>query len=73
MAKEVKARIVHKHDTEANFELATGFIPKEGELIIYDPDSNYNYTRVKIGDGVTVVSALPFFTTAQIVTWEAND
>ena len=58
--KNLKARIVHKHDTEANWLKATNFIPKQGEIIIYDIDDNYNYERVKVGDGKTVVSALPF-------------
>lgn len=53
-------RIVNKHDTEANWLKATGFIPKQGELIVYDKDSTYNYERFKIGDGSTVVSSLPF-------------
>lgn len=53
-------RIINKHDTEANWLKATGFIPKQGELIVYDKDSTYNYERFKIGDGYTVVSSLPF-------------
>lgn len=53
-------RIVNKHDTEANWLKATGFIPKKGELIVYDKDSTYSYERFKIGDGSTVVSSLPF-------------
>lgn len=53
-------RIINKHDTEANWLKATGFIPKKGELIVYDKDSTYNYERFKIGDGTTVVSSLPF-------------
>lgn len=53
-------RIINKHDTEANWIKATGFIPKQGELIIYDKDSTYNYERFKIGDGSTVVNSLPF-------------
>lgn len=58
--KNVQARIQHKHDTEANWNKATGFIPKAGELIIYDKDENHNYLRVKIGDGSTLVSDLEF-------------
>lgn len=53
-------RIINKHDTEANWLKATGFIPKKGEIIVYDKDSTYNYERFKIGDGSTVVSSLPF-------------
>lgn len=57
---QIKTRIIHKHDTEANWNLATNFIPKQGEIIIYDKDSNYSYERFKIGDGTTLVSSLPF-------------
>lgn len=56
----LKARITHKHDTEANWNKAVNFIPLEGELIIYDADNNYDYPRMKVGDGKTTVSALPF-------------
>ena len=59
-SKTLKTRIINKHDTEAHWNLATGFIPKEGEIIIYDPDTTYDYSRVKVGDGETVVTALPF-------------
>ena len=62
--KTIKGRLVQKHDVEANWQLATNFIPKQGEIIVYDKDSNYSYERVKIGDGTTLVSALPFVTDA---------
>lgn len=58
--KIVNGRIIQKHDTAANWAKATSFIPKQGEVIIYDKDSTYNYERIKIGDGSTLVSALPF-------------
>lgn len=76
-------RIVHKHDTEANWNKAVNFIPKQGELIVYDPDATYTYVRVKIGDGVKTVGALPFIDDTkankseipqiQIITWGADD
>ena len=53
-------RIVNKHDTEANWLKATGFTPKPGELIVYDIDENYDYERIKIGDGYKNVNTLPF-------------
>ena len=56
----LKTRIIHKHEPEANWKLATGFTPKKGEIIVYDIDENYNYERFKIGDGVTNVNDLPF-------------
>ncbi len=58
--KTLKTRIVHKHDTEANWKLATNFSPLNGELIIYDEDANYSYKRMKLGDGTTNVNSLPF-------------
>lgn len=58
--KEYKARVVNKHDTEANWNKAVNFIPKQGEIIVYDIDEAYGYERFKIGDGTTIVSALPF-------------
>lgn len=59
--KTLKTRVVLKHDTEANWNKATTFIPKKGEVIIYDPDNAHTYSRQKIGDGVKTVVALPFF------------
>lgn len=58
--KRLNTRIIHKHETEANWLLATNFIPMQGEIIIYDIDSTHTYERVKVGDGKTLVSALPF-------------
>lgn len=58
--KNINSRIVHKHDVESNWDKATGFVPKKGELIVYDADSTHNYERLKVGDGVTVISSLPF-------------
>jgi hypothetical protein len=65
--KNIKSRIVHKHDVAANWDLAINFIPKQGELIIYDVDSTCSYERFKIGDGVTSVSNLPFASVGQNV------
>ena len=64
--KMFNTRIIHKHDTEANWKKAENFIPKEAELIVYDSDENYTYSRLKIGDGVTKVNNLPF----HAGTWE---
>ena len=58
--KNINSRIQHKHDIETNWLKATNFMPKVGELIIYDPDDNYTYSRFKIGDGKTLVNNLPF-------------
>lgn len=60
MAKNINTRIILKHDTEANWNKAINFIPNKGEVIIYDIDENFNYERVKIGDGVNNATQLPF-------------
>lgn len=60
--KTVKIRLVLKHDTEENWVKAANFIPKQGEVIIYDKDDSHTYTRVKVGDGTTKVNDLPFIT-----------
>ena len=44
--KQLKTRLVQKHDIEANWIKATSFIPKDGEIIIYDEDTNYRYKRI---------------------------
>ena len=54
------SRVINKHDIEKNWNKATNFIPKKGEIIVYDPDENYAHSRFKIGDDVTVVTDLPF-------------
>ena len=58
--KTLKTRIINKHDTEANWKKATNFIPKKGEIIIYDKDGTHLTPRFKVGDGETLVSSLPF-------------
>ena len=58
--KTLNTRIQHKHDTEANWLKATTFIPKKGELIVYDIDATHDYERIKMGDGETLVNNLPF-------------
>lgn len=53
-----------KHDIEANWyaagTAANPFIPKAGEVIIYDPDDVYENVRTKVGDGSTPVHLLPW-------------
>ena len=60
MEKRTNNRIIHKHDIEENWLKATNFIPQRGEIIVYDADEKYAYSRMKIGDGITIVSKLPF-------------
>ena len=62
--KQINSRIIHKHDTEENWLKATNFIPKQGEIIIYDIDSNHSIERFKIGDGTTTINDLLFVTSS---------
>ena len=59
--KTLKTRVITKHEPEANWELATGFKPLLGEIIIYDRDNEHPEPRIKIGDGETYVNDLPFW------------
>lgn len=59
--KQFNGRIIQKHDSGANWEKATNFIPKAGEIIIYDTDETHTEPRIKIGDGTNIVGNLPFF------------
>lgn len=62
--KTLKTRVVLKHDTEGNWETAGNatnpFIPKKGEVIIYDPDDIHACSRQKIGDGIKTINELSF-------------
>ena len=58
--KVISTRISLKHDVEANWKLATVFVPRAGEVIIYDKDDTHTSPRIKIGDGNLPVTKLPF-------------
>lgn len=60
MASKLTARIIHIHDTEANWNKIPEFIPKQGEIIIYDIDETHLSPRFKIGDGISTIGILPF-------------
>ena len=64
--KNIKSCVIHRHDTESHWNMATNFVPLKGEIIVYDRDKKHNYERLKIGDGATVVSALPFAVPAEL-------
>lgn len=65
--KEIPGRLILKHDIESNWKRAETFVPKQGEIIIYDIDENNNCERFKIGDGVTVVGDLSFYLEDEII------
>lgn len=63
--KQIKGRLIAKHETEAVWDGANGgagvqYIPAKGEHVLYDPDENHQETRVKYGDGEHIVKDLPF-------------
>ena len=66
--KNLKARIVNKNGTSVEWEKATSFIPKKGELILYT-----DLNKIKIGDGVTKVNDLPFLTVPNKTSDLTND
>lgn len=73
MSKEtVHARIQLKNDTEANWERAKNFVPLKGEIIIYSADDAHPFSRIKIGDGITTVTNLPFID-AQTINGMSSD
>ena len=59
----MKARVSNLYKTEADW-MKLAFTPADGELVIYAPDKNYTYARLKVGDGHTPLNLLPFFTDA---------
>lgn len=71
--KKLKARVVHKHKTAAEWYLDVyddngnlrdnPFVPLDGELIIFDPEEEGGQKRFKFGDGSTNVMDLPFIAT----------
>ena len=75
IAYNLKSIPFHGTEDEWTAEPQANYIPKQGEIIVYDVDNNYNYERMKIGDGATNVTNLPFIGGAQIsiITWEEND
>lgn len=61
----IKARIQQLHNTEAvwNSTKYIDFIPRAGELIIYDADEKNEVARFKFGNGKNYLRDLPFVVT----------
>lgn len=60
----VSAKLIHSHDTEANWNAnKPDFVPEQGEFIVYDKDETHPFERYKIGDGSTSLKNLPFANT----------
>lgn len=56
----IKTRIQLKNDTEENWNKAINFVPLKGEVIIYSGDDAHPFCRLKVENGITTVSNLPF-------------
>ncbi len=56
----MRARICQLHRTESEWNKLPDFIPLQGELIVFDPDRQHRYARIKIGDGITKLKNLSF-------------
>lgn len=69
--KIINTRIINKHAVESDWLKAVNFTPKQGEFIVYDKDSTYDYERFKIGDGITPVNDLEFVSAQS--DYEQND
>lgn len=60
MAKKTfNTRIQTLHDTKSNWD-THDFSPLEGEIVVYQSDNEHISPRLKIGDGNTLLSNLPF-------------
>lgn len=62
----MKARISQLHMTETEWKKFSNWAPEPGELVVYDPDSEHPYARIKVGDGSRKLSELDFFITSAI-------
>ena len=52
----IKTRVLQLYDTLENWN-DSGFIPLEGEFVVYETD---DFPKIKVGDGVNPVSNLEF-------------
>lgn len=57
--QKINSRITQKSDTKANWDKATNFTPLKGEIIFYS-----DLNKIKVGDGATKVTNLPFIVEA---------
>lgn len=63
----MKARISQLHKTEAEWLKLNSWTPEPGELVVYDPDENCPYARIKVGDGNRTLEELDFFIDSAII------
>ena len=62
----MKARVSQLCKTESEWSKLPDFVPLKGETIIFSPDIQYKYARIKVGDGSTKLKDLPFFIDSSI-------
>ncbi len=59
-------KILLKNGTEADWNKLSTFVPGKGEVIIFNVDADHATPRLKIGDGETLLSELPFVASSDI-------
>lgn len=65
--KKIKTRIIQKHATAAVWSgTSDKFTPLEGEIIVYDTDSNNTCPRLKIGNGSNNVNVLDYISKGMV-------
>lgn len=57
----MNARLSLLHKTEAEWSKLSSWRPEAGEFVIYDPDENFSYARIKVGDGKRTLQELDYF------------
>ena len=60
----MKARVSQLHNTEKEWLKLSTWKPEAGEIVVYDPDDTYKYSRLKVGDGKHTLQELGFFVDA---------
>ena len=70
MLKNLDVRMIQKADTQEGWEANPLFVPFAAEFIVYKPDATYSYPRLKLGDGETPISQLPFIDTTLFLSAE---
>ena len=66
-AKKYNLKSIPFHATETEWSTEhLNYIPKQGEIVVYDKDDTYNYERIKVGDGLTSIVNLPFYLASEI-------
>lgn len=66
-AEKYNLKSIPFHATEIEWSAEhLDYIPKQGEIVVYDKDDTYNYERIKVGDGLTSIVNLPFYLASEL-------